>query len=445
MLKKTLFLVAGSMLAAVPVLAGNGHLLHGVGAINSSLGGSGAGMPFDVLGALHTNPALLTQLDDMHVAMSVEVFVDDLKATTEASPSAALPQGAPRHKTESDGEPGILPALGWSLHKPDSKWAYGFGVLAVAGFRTNYPVDAQSLLLAPQPNGFGRLSTELQVTKIPFALAYQVNPDLSIGGSFNFYVSRLIINPLPVVVPDCTGTLPNGDLDPTTCYRPNTGVMVTEFATSVQLGLYYEMTDAWSLGFSYTSNINTGEYEWNSAHANPDITSGPNAFGNPRRIGIDLDQPANAVLGFGYRPNDKLKVAFDVRWVGYSTEKGIGGQGGINGQQQLVSIGWRDIWIAMLGVEYQASEDWTLRAGLNFNQSPIRESLTLNSGGTPSVFEEHYTVGVSRKITDHFKIDLGAYYTPANEIEGPFIGVPNATVAFENSILSALAGFSFSF
>jgi len=34
-------------------------------------------------------------------------------------------------------EIGILPTIGWATHKPGSKWAVGFGLVAVAGFRTD--------------------------------------------------------------------------------------------------------------------------------------------------------------------------------------------------------------------------------------------------------------------------------------------------------------------
>ncbi len=424
------FLVGG------PLLAGNGHLLHGVGAINSSMGGAGTGQPLDVIGALHLNPALLTQLDGVNVGISVELFVDDLSLSTQEAGESPV-------TTDSDGEPGVLPAVGWSLHKPGKNWAVGWGLLGVAGFRTNWPVDPDSLLLAPQPIGFGRLNTELQVTKVPFAAAWQVNDNLSLGGSLNLVQSRLIINPLPVVEPDCLPAVePFQNED---CYRPSTGVMVSEIAFSAQLGLFYRFNPQWSLGVSYTSELDTDPYQWNSFHVNPNITTGPNAFGHPQVIEIDLDQPPIATAGLGFTPGPALKFALDIRWVGYASTQGIGGDGGIDDRQRLVSIGWDDILAYMFGVEWQKSPTLTLRAGLNFNDSPIRESVTLNSGGTPSVFEEHYTVGASLAVYPGFNLDFGAYYTPENEITGPFTGVPGATVTLRNSIVSALVGFSFHF
>ena len=437
---------------ALPAGAGNGHLLHGVGVINSSMGGSGTGLPTDVISALHLNPALLTRLEGTRVAISTELFEDDLSMTTTG------PGFPANHTTDSDGDLGILPALGWS-HNPGQRWAVGFGLLGGAGFRTNWPTDPSSFLLNAQPIGFGPLNTELQVSKVPLAFAYQVNPKLSIGGSLNWYISRLIINPLPVVPPTCNGFDQNGnpidqiapaDATGTNCFRPQTLVPVTEFAFSVQAGLYYEINSQWSFGFSYTSEQDTDPYTWNSFFTNPNILSGPQAFGSPREIAIDLDQPELWTAGVGFRPSPRLKLAFDVKWVGYSGTDGIGGTGGINAQQVLVSIGWDDIYAYMFGLEYEANPKLRWRFGLNFNDSPIREEVTINSGGTPSVFEEHYTIGLSFAVTPKFDIDLGAYYTPENDKTGPFINgnnqpIPNTSVTLTNSIIAGLIGFSFHF
>src|SRR5215216_6551373 len=122
-LKRVLILIlcgCATFITAVPAQAGNGHLLHGVGAVNSSLGGAGTGLPYAAIGSLHANPALLTKLDDYRVEISAEGFRDDLSATT-----TAPTLGFSTHTTDSDGELGILPAIGWSYHKPGSKGAFG--------------------------------------------------------------------------------------------------------------------------------------------------------------------------------------------------------------------------------------------------------------------------------------------------------------------------------
>ena len=74
MIRTSLVAAAVVCLVALPVAAGNGHTIHGVGPVNSSMGGAGVGLPVDVVGALWANPALLTRLEgENNLAFSVEM------------------------------------------------------------------------------------------------------------------------------------------------------------------------------------------------------------------------------------------------------------------------------------------------------------------------------------------------------------------------------------
>src|SRR4051794_15116222 len=75
--------VAAALLTGAPAWAANGHLLHGVGAVNSAMGGAGVALPNDALGALNLNPALLTELDGYKFEFSAEY--NDAKNAVESS------------------------------------------------------------------------------------------------------------------------------------------------------------------------------------------------------------------------------------------------------------------------------------------------------------------------------------------------------------------------
>src|SRR5260370_160043 len=118
MARRILVLAACTLMAAMPALAGNGHLLHGVGAVNSSLGGAGASLPDEVIGALDVNPALLTQFEGGEVAFGAEAFKDGPRLDS----SAPLGPGGSEvfgHNT-AHAELGLIPAIGISDHRPGS-------------------------------------------------------------------------------------------------------------------------------------------------------------------------------------------------------------------------------------------------------------------------------------------------------------------------------------
>ncbi|HUP43232.1 MAG TPA: outer membrane protein transport protein, partial [Thermoanaerobaculia bacterium] len=124
-------------------------------------------------------------------------------------------------------------------------------------------------------------------------------------------------------------------------------------------------------------------------------------------------------------------VGFDGRWVGYSSVDGAGGTGGFKPDASLNEIGWDDILIGAIGVEWQRSPRLALRAGFNYSQTPIREEVVFTSLGTPPTFKDHYAVGLGYQATEKLQLNLGAYYAPEREVTGPLLSpflVPNPTL-----------------
>jgi long-chain fatty acid transport protein len=468
MTRSILALGAACALAlAAPAAAGNGHLLHGVGAINSSMGGVSTAVASDAIGALHVNPALLTQFDGYEVGFGAEIFTDGPEATATFVDSPGRPNGS--FTTEGDTEPGIVPAFGMVVHPAGKPWAFGFGLLGVAGFRTDWPQDPNNPIFAPQPDGFGAVKTDLSIVKIPFTLAYQVNPQLSLGGSLVVYRGGLSISPLPPAEPNCTNPTPGSGREVDCFYAPAENI-VSAYAVALQVGLHYEVNPVWSVGFSYTTPQDFNDYEWSSFNAlpyNTDPVTGAQTrnpgFGEARTVNYPLDGPQIVSAGIGYRPGPKLKVGLDARWVGYSSVDGAGGVGGFKPNRSLNEIGWRDIYIGAVGLEYKSSPKVTWRAGFNYSQTPIRDEVAFTSLGTPPTFTDHYTLGLGIALTDKLQVNLGGYWAPRHEVSGPLLSaflptggpggpqtlaeqrVPGGTFTISEEIKSLLTAFTFRF
>src|SRR5262249_29461278 len=203
-----------------------GASLHGFGPINSSVGGAGVALPEDALNALGFNPALTTAVQGNQISFTTEFFTDGIQIHTTLGFLAgdAHPTG---HLT-------IAPSFGWMLRDPKKKMALGFGLIAVAGFGTDYPEDNASLLFAQPPTGFGRIYTGYQVTKVPVAFGFQVNPKLSVGASLNVYVGQFYVAPLPDGTFD---TAANGDR-----WYPEAGKPSQKITAAPQFGFVYQAT-----------------------------------------------------------------------------------------------------------------------------------------------------------------------------------------------------------
>lgn len=481
MLKRATILIFFIAVGTATVVgAGNGHLLHGIGPVNSSMGGAGVGLPTDAITAVYTNPALLTQLEGTQVGFGTEFFEDapelrsrgaivhpdfynhpnyePFKFPPDGDGSAYINDGELfTHTNKSDTNIGVIPAFGWS-HNPDGKrWALGFGLLGFAAFRTDWPGVETNLandppgspLFQQQPFGYGRTHTDLLVTKIPFAIGWQVNDRFSIGFALNIFRGGFAVSPFPIAPADCSAGhatfLGEDEADEFTegfCYFAAASQQVEAWAITPQLGFFYQVNPTFSLGFNYLAEQDFNGYDWNAIHANPTL---PN-FGEPYSFSEDVDGPPSFTFGIGIVPSPKLRLAFDTKFVEYTTTNGFKGRG-FNAEERILSgVGWDDIWIVMGGLEYTASPKFTLRAGLNFNDTPITSERVFQSLGTPSTFQEHYTLGVSFEVARNFILNLSGYYTPRDEVSGPILQkdntpAPNSEFAISDEIKSVLVGF----
>lgn len=70
-----LMIVVLSLLGPLPhASATDGHFLHGVGAINSAMGGAGISAPESLLGTFNLNPAGLMAFEGLRMEFSMEMF-----------------------------------------------------------------------------------------------------------------------------------------------------------------------------------------------------------------------------------------------------------------------------------------------------------------------------------------------------------------------------------
>lgn len=414
----TLLFAAALASAAAPLAAGNGHFLHGVGAVNSAMGGAGVGLPNDPLGALNLNPALLTELDGNRFAFAAEY--------ADASNAVESQVGPFSGRTEESGDEAIIPAFGWTRHKPGSRFASGMGFLGRAGFGVDYPQDPTNPILAPQPVGFGRVYAAYEYLHVPTVLAMRVNDRLSLGISIIVGRSSLTANPAGFASPDCSA----GGV----CFVPSVE-KDSAFGFGAQVGVLYKINPAFSIGAAYTLEQDFEDFEWNSTVANPNL---PN-FGAARTIRFQLNNPAIWAVGLGFTPTENLKIALDAKRAEYGSAEGFSGPG---------SLGWEDIDTFAIGVQYQATPMLALRVGYNKTDNAIPDASAFFNVASPSIWGDHYTGGLGLAIDKNFSLDLAYYKATKTEISSPFLSpvvgpVPGTRVKNEMSMESLLATFSF--
>jgi long-chain fatty acid transport protein len=425
-------LLLAALLPAAPAMAANGHMLHGVGPVNSSMGGAGVALPEGAVAALHLNPALLTRIDGWQVELDVELV--------DASPTVAsevqTPFGTFRGKTEDETDLSVIPASGWARGVEDGgRVAFGVGFLALAGFGTDYPQDPRNPILAPQPQGFGHVFASYRFLKVPMAVGWQVNDRLALGASLNGGWATLAARPFGGAAPDCSS--------PTSCFYPSLHED-SAFGWGLGAGLLYQATPELALGLSYSSEMSFDEFDWNTTVANPNLPT----FGTARRVEFGLDVPQMVVAGLGWTPTPEWSLALDGRWIDYESTDGFG-KGVDPSTGAARGLGWDDVWAVALGVQWQATPTVALRGGYNRSKSAVPPESAFGSLAAPALFEDHLTLGLGWQAAPALTLNFAYYKIFENEVTGPFFGpagpVPGTSVTNTMEVDSFLAGFSFDF
>lgn len=137
------------------------------------------------------------------------------------------------------------------------------------------------------------------------------------------------------------------------------------------------------------------------------------------RLGIldaanfSASMPAAAVLNFGvaYRPLDKLLLAADMQWTGWSAYKSLDihflSEQLAAFDQHLVKD-YRNSWTYKLGAQYTITKRFDVRAGLMVDTTPVRRNRY--NPETPGMTKISPSVGFSFSPVSSFSIDASLLY-----------------------------------
>jgi len=407
--------------------ATDGHFLHGVGAINSAMGGVGvAGAHDDVLGALYHNPAGLMAIDGHHAALSMELFKPD--RTMDAT--LTNQQGTFSGSQQSKSEFVPIPAFGWSSEVIEDKLVIGFGGLGIGGFGVDYRQNSNNPLLFPESmGGFGNVFSNFSLLKVSPAIAFAPSEKLWIGLAANIDWASLAVDPFPAASPDGA-------------FYPSATASATTFGFGFQAGLIYKLTQTMNLGLAYTSTQHFNEFTWNSTNANP---TDP-AFGTHREFSFKLNAPAIVAGGISLQATDKLFVAADAKYYMYASTEGFEDHG-FTQTGAVAGFGWDNIKVFALGGQFDATDRFALRAGYNYSDNPIPEENSFFNVSAPAVIQHHLTFGLGFELVDGVDLSAAYYRAFESEVSGPMynpayemgqVGVPGTDVTssmFENSFV----------
>lgn len=407
------------LLAAVttPAQATDGHFLHGVGAVNSAMGGAGIAAPTSLLGTYYLNPAGLLAFDGTRMEFGFELFRADRTLSSDLPGFAA---GSTRSKR--DWVP--IPAMGISTRLRNDRVVVGVGAIGIGGFGVDYAASTTNPILTPQPNGFGQIYSNYQFMKISPAVAFSPVPRVWIGGAVNIDWAALAVNPMPVAPPDV-------DAGTGTAFYPSATAADGAFGFGFQAGIIVKPNDLVAIGASYTSPQHFDAFDFHSTVANPNLPS----YGTPRTFSFRLDVPAVYGVGLALTPLPSLTLAADGRYITYESTRGFDKKG-FRSDGSVRGFGWKNIWVLALGGEFRPVDRLALRAGYNRSQNPITRAQSFFNTPAPAIVEQHLTFGAGYRCSRRIEVSAAYYHVAKNSLTGP---IPNPAVPPGSTVTSAMS------
>ncbi|MFZ5659869.1 MAG: OmpP1/FadL family transporter [Pseudomonadota bacterium] len=398
MRKSNLLAASVALLYAAPALATNGHVLHGIGSINQSMGGASIATSLDAIGSNHNNASSISFMDQSSMEFGFELFIPDRSMSADTTVFGPLGSSG---TVESETRAAPIPSMG-IVYKTQGPWTLGFTALGIGGFSVDYPANPfvagagnSNPLAAPQSaGGFGSIYANYQLMQMTPSASYQITPNWSVGAGVNIDWSSLAVNPFPATPPNASG-------------YPDALHTATAWGWGFTLGTTYKPMPNLALGLSFKSPQWFQDFKWNSQY--PD--------GSPATPSFKLDYPMMIGAGFSYKPIPEWMLAADLEWINYSDTDGFQ-ESGFDSSGRVRGFGWEDIWTLGLGTQYMVTPRLALRAGYNYGQNPIKGDQQFFNVFAPAIVQHHASVGAGYQLTKNLVLNAAYYHAFENEESG---------------------------
>ncbi|WP_281646372.1 outer membrane protein transport protein [Parendozoicomonas sp. Alg238-R29] len=299
------------------------------------------------------------------------------------------------------------------LYQLNEKFTLGYGIYGAGGSMSEYGDITTGMGSFAQT---GDLSTTIKIIEAGLALAYRINKNWSVGGTYRLTYAMADINMASATGPgDAVGVnVQYEEMDDWNTFGVRLGAM------------FRSDNDRWGWGIDYRSEVEA-EAEGEAAL---DV-GGQNQY-RGRDITAKTTLPFQISTGVDYQITDDVTLFGEVTYSNYSTNKSITfSSDDTNLPVNEVNQEWDDQYNYRVAVEYTGLEDWALRGGYIYTTSIVPEEYASPTFSTPS-FAHTITFGAGRSFMNG-KVDLdlaGEYNIVENDdVKGGAIVTDSGAVA----------------
>ncbi len=458
-------LATAGLAVSAPALATNGYFTHGVGTQSKGMAGTGVGSNSD-MGAIMSasNPALGVFVSDQ---WEIGLSVFSPRRSYVAGPSqlngqliGPLPNGGflPSHtitpgEIDSSREYFPIPyvAKNWSLNNDGNITAafYGRGGMntdwdSSDSSATSYlcggnPQAGDPPATGPGPYCAGVAGVDLSQAFIALNYSAKAGENFAWGIGPVFAIQLFEAKGVSTFIP-VTETCANG-FDPATqgCGALPTSLSDnghdTSFGYGLAAGLWWGVTDTFSVGLAYQSRMEMSEFDDYS-----DLFAGQGGF----------DIPSSIKAGVSLAASEAVRINFDVEHTRFSEVDSIANPmqnmtgcptlplGGTSlpnclGGDAGAGFGWEDMTTYKVGLEWAQNQSNVWRFGYSYGEQPIQSADVLFNILAPGVIEQHFTIGWTHALKSGSIWNVMFMYAPETSVSGPSFFDPTQTIELKMS------------
>jgi long-chain fatty acid transport protein len=174
-------------------------------------------------------------------------------------------------------------------------------------------------------------------------------------------------------------------------------------------GVFIDTKKGLTIGLTHRSKVVTKLNDGDAIFTVP--TNLQANFPSPNTFKAELPLAATTSIGFGYTPSAKWLLALDANYVQWDVYKELAFDYGQNTATLADTRSPRNYKNAVslrAGVQYQASNMFTVRAGGGYASTPVKDGYVTPE--VPDANRQFYTAGLTYKASRHFDLDLSFEY-----------------------------------
>ncbi len=192
----------------------------------------------------------------------------------------------------------------------------------------------------------------------------------------------------------------------------------SKISLGYNVGILYDLTERISLGASFRSRVKmkvdegTARLDYASDAIKSVIQSLPTFPQlDQGTFSAEMPMPANLNIGIAYKATDRLLLSAEAQavfWKAYDELDIKFSQNVLNGYSLRAEKNYKNVAAYRIGGEYNLTDRFDLRAGLYYDQSPIRKELY--NPETPGMDKIGISTGFSFRPVQNLSIDFAFLY-----------------------------------